>query len=252
MVGRPPAGADRVAAPGGLPGPLRTRYSQCLGSGLRTPPVKMAAYHFFYEISWCLIFRRIGVPSRVMASLSSRTFPDRPILFQDPLEHENHDDRVAGHRAGGMAGHRAGTRCRAADPEGGFARRGPGLARREHGADPGQPGPGHPARHARGLGLRAHRGRHEPAGVLRRSDGPAAAAAGPGASEAEGLGTEDAGCRRAGRPAANRPGRAARWPGTGSVSVRDGQRPAGREEHGRVRHAGWRAAHPPAQPGGQR
>ena len=85
QVGRPPAGADRVAAPGGLPGPLRTRYSQCLGSGLRTPPVKMAAYHFFYEISWCLIFRRIEVPSRVMASLSSRIFPGRPILFLDPL-----------------------------------------------------------------------------------------------------------------------------------------------------------------------
>ena len=45
---------------------------------------------------------------------------------------------------------------------------------------------------------------------------------------------------------------AAAGPGTGWVSVRDGQRPAGREEHGRIRRARGRATHPPAQPGGQR
>ncbi|WWT73764.1 hypothetical protein V8H18_07735 [Lautropia mirabilis] len=47
--------------------------------------------------------------------------------------------------------------------------------------------------------------------------------------------------------------RAAQPVGSGQGEpVRDSQRPAGREGHGRVRHAGWRAAHPPAQPGGQR
>ena len=148
MVGRPPAGIGRVATPGGAARSPPDPVQPMLGVQTANPTSKNASVSFFLRNIPCLIFRRIGICLRVMDCLSLSCFSDFSILFPDHLEHENHHDRAAGHRAGRMAGRSTGPRCRASGSRRCFAGRGPGFARDEHGADPGQPGTGHPARRA--------------------------------------------------------------------------------------------------------